>query len=259
MSHCRTCECNEPRNFADQRDFPRYCIVHAPELHDTAAPAHASHGFEPDGTLGEIAPFSWADGDPTYSIISSSADLGPDLTRKIIQDAVDAWRAATDGALDPQFTEVNPTAADIVFRFQSEKHNADFHKKPQIIGYAYFPGVREQEDRTNYITFNDSYFYVDQHDPLAGKVVPREKLHDDEYINAKSIILRNVCMHEFGHAIGLPHAKDCPQCVMAPFYNGALDLDGNDIARARAIYHENPDPYKGRSAQAPHPAIGGES
>ena len=236
------------RNGTNPAHWPRYCRVHAPALNDTAAPAHASHGFEPDNQLGEITSMKWADGRPTWSLLSHSVDLGPSQTASVVSNAIDAWRAATDGALDPiQLTE-NLASADIIIQFKTEKDEPTFHQHPQIIGDAYYPGARSSEHLPNFITFNDSYYFVTPESDLAGKVPPRSSLHNDEYQNLKTMILRNVCMHEFGHAIGLPHSKDCPSCVMAPYYNGVLDLDGNDIARVRAIYCP---PSSEKSPQAP--------
>ena len=236
------------RDRLNPEHWPRYCYRHAPELHDTIAPTDASHGFDPDGELGEIAPLKWKDGKPSYSILSSSVDLGPEKTEAIIKAAVAAWRDATDGSLDPCYETRRPHNADIQFRFETEKFNDEFHKRPQTIGYAYFPGARESEHATNYITFNDSYFYVAKDSPLVGQVPGVGELHNDEYEHFKTIILRNVCMHEFGHAIGLPHAKDDPKAVMAPYYNGQIDLQASDIERARAIYGGLPP---GRSPYAP--------
>ena len=235
--------------------WPRYCARHAPELFDTAVPTDASHGFDPDGGLGEIAPLKWKDGKPSYSILSHSVDLGAAETEAIIKNAVGAWRDATDGALDPCYETRRPHNADIQFRFETERDNEQFHKHPQIIGYAYFPGAEASQHVTNYITFNDSYFYVEKDSALVGKVPGLSRLHDDEYEHFKTIILRNVCMHEFGHAIGLPHAKDDPKAVMAPFYNGQIDLQASDIERARAIYGGLPP---GRSPYAPSTGEGKE-
>lgn len=200
------------------------------------APADASHGFDPDGQLGQIASMKWKSGSPSWSLLSASNDLGLEHSYTIVRKAIEKWSKATLGVLHPVEREVGRDQADIIFRFQTEQDNPTFHKHPQIIGYAYFPGARKTEHMPNYITFNDSYHFVAANDLEVGKVPPKDQLHPDEYLGAKAMTLLNVAMHELGHAIGLPHAKDDPKAVMAPYYNGVTELAASDVERARALY-----------------------
>jgi predicted Zn-dependent protease len=47
------------------------------------------------------------------------------------------------------------------------------------------------------------------------------------------------CLHEIGHALGLPHEDD-EESVMYPAYKGVHELSDADVKRIRKLYPNTP-------------------
>ena len=164
----------------------------------------------------------WPRKDLTYTVEPGENDYTYERLNEIILNSLKAWTSVCGVT----FAKTAKTP-DIPIRFQTEKQNKTFHEKPQVLGYAYFPGPGIGGD----VTINDSYHWGDGAELPTGF-----RYASDEYMTHKSYVLQNVLTHELGHAIGLHHAHACPACIMNWSYNGQLIPQADDVRRAQALY-----------------------
>ena len=164
----------------------------------------------------------------TWSIEMPENDYDPKTVTRIATAAFKVWSDVCGIRFAKSHRDWD--SADIPIRFQTEKDNPKFHKSPQVLGYAYFPIAKPGE--RGHITINDSY-----HWGPGGDLPTGFQFQPDEYMTKKSYVLLQVLAHEIGHAIGLPHNHTgCKDCIMAPYYNGQIHAQPDDIQRASLIY-----------------------
>uniref|UniRef100_A0A672Y7D3 Collagenase 3 n=1 Tax=Sphaeramia orbicularis TaxID=375764 RepID=A0A672Y7D3_9TELE len=112
--------------------------------------------------------------------------------------------------------------ADIVISFHSGDHydGSPFDGKQGILAHAFLPGFG---------IGGDVHFDADE----------------DWSFNSTGFNLFAVAVHEFGHALGLPHSSD-PGAIMFPAYNFApnyeLELSFRDVKDVQQMYGECPPP-----------------
>uniref|UniRef100_A0A673MRQ9 Collagenase 3 n=1 Tax=Sinocyclocheilus rhinocerous TaxID=307959 RepID=A0A673MRQ9_9TELE len=149
--------------------------------------------------LSDVEPFRrtmrWTNRTLTYRI----SRLGSKLTAAQVRTAFrQAWKLWAQ-AVPLKFRRQRRSDADIVISFNNKDHEdgSPFDGEGGILAHAFFPGPGIGGD----VHFDDEEAWTTT--------------------NAKGCNLLAVAVHEFGHALGLPHSSD-PGAIMFPAYNFGL-------------------------------------
>uniref|UniRef100_A0A673MUA0 Collagenase 3 n=1 Tax=Sinocyclocheilus rhinocerous TaxID=307959 RepID=A0A673MUA0_9TELE len=164
--------------------------------------------------LSDVEPFRrtmrWTNRTLTYR-------LGSKLTAAQVRTAFrQAWKLWAQ-AVPLKFRRQRRSDADIVISFNNKDHEdgSPFDGEGGILAHAFFPGPGIGGD----VHFDDEEAWTTT--------------------NAKGCNLLAVAVHEFGHALGLPHSSD-PGAIMFPAYNfglhNVLQLSFQDVKDIQEIY-----------------------
>ncbi|KAM3869117.1 collagenase 3 [Diretmus argenteus] len=159
--------------------------------------------------------FRWMKKTLSYRISSYSPTLRASGAQKDFRAAWKLWADVTP----LRFRRRSRREVDIVIAFHSGDHKdgAPFDGKGGILAHAFRPGFG---------IGGDVHFDVDE----------------DWSFNATGFNLFAVAVHEFGHALGLPHSPD-PGAVMYPAYNFVpkpdLQLSFQDVQDVQHMYGES--------------------
>uniref|UniRef100_A0A673MSQ2 Collagenase 3 n=1 Tax=Sinocyclocheilus rhinocerous TaxID=307959 RepID=A0A673MSQ2_9TELE len=167
--------------------------------------------------LSDVEPFRrtmrWTNRTLTYRI----SRLGSKLTAAQVRTAFrQAWKLWAQ-AVPLKFRRQRRSDADIVISFNNKDHEdgSPFDGEGGILAHAFFPGPGIGGD----VHFDDEEAWTTT--------------------NAKGCNLLAVAVHEFGHALGLPHSSD-PGAIMFPAYNfglhNVLQLSFQDVKDIQEIY-----------------------
>ncbi|XP_078142543.1 collagenase 3 [Centroberyx gerrardi] len=170
----------------------------------------------------------WKKSTLSYRISSYSPAIRASRVQKAFRAA---WKLWADVAAI-RFRKRSRREADIVISFHSGDHEdgSPFDGKGGILAHAFLPGIG---------VGGDVHFDVDE----------------DWSFNATGFNLFAVAVHEFGHALGLPHSPD-PGAVMYPSYNFVaepdLQLSFRDVKDVQHMYGINPN-FSSLSLKRPPP------
>ena len=147
----------------------------------------------------------------TYAIGRQSVDIPMHYAEvKAINLAVLKWQVEANIT----FKKVSITQyPDVLFEFIDPKTDPIMVTDATIMGYSGFPGTNLQ----GHVKLNDSLNWGWQSVNFSWNV-------------------NNTLTHEFGHAIGMEHTPECPQCIMYPVYNGVVELGTDDIIQVTTAY-----------------------
>ncbi|KAI2646257.1 hypothetical protein H4Q32_027939 [Labeo rohita] len=137
----------------------------------------------------------WTNRTLTYRISRFSSKLTAAQVRTAFRQAWKLWAQA----VPLKFRRQRKSDADIVISFNSKDHEdgSPFDGEGGILAHAFFPGPGIGGD----VHFDDEEAW--------------------STTNAKGCNVLAVAVHEFGHALGLPHSSD-PGAIMFPAYNFGL-------------------------------------
>ncbi|KAF7663049.1 hypothetical protein LDENG_00219970 [Lucifuga dentata] len=171
--------------------------------------------------LSDVEPFGetirWKKKTLSYRISSYSRTIPASQVQKVFRSAWKLWANVVPIHLRKRSRRV----ADIVISFHSSDHEdgSPFDGKGGILAHAFQPGFG---------IGGDVHFDADE----------------DWSFNATGFNLFAVAVHEFGHALGLPHSSD-PGAIMYPVYNfepnSDLQLSFRDVKDVQHMYGINPN------------------
>ncbi|KAK2870924.1 hypothetical protein Q8A67_023451 [Cirrhinus molitorella] len=155
----------------------------------------------------------WTNRTLTYRISRFGSKLTVAQVRTAFRQAWKLWAQAVPLKLRRQ----RKSDADIVISFNNKDHEdgSPFDGEGGILAHAFFPGPGIGGD----VHFDDEEAWTST--------------------NAKGCNLLAVAVHEFGHALGLPHSSD-PGAIMFPAYNfglhTVLQLSFHDVKDIQEMY-----------------------
>ncbi|XP_076606565.1 collagenase 3 [Chaetodon auriga] len=153
----------------------------------------------------------------SYRIARYNLPIPASKVHKVLRAAWKLWSNVTP----LKFRKRRRKEADIVISFYNSDHKdgSPFDGKGGILAHAFLPG---------YGIGGDVHFDADE----------------DWSFNSTGFNLFAVTVHEFGHALGLPHSSD-PGAVMYPAYNFApnyeLQLSFRDVKDIQHLYGVSPN------------------
>ncbi|KAM3601582.1 uncharacterized protein V6R79_015235 [Siganus canaliculatus] len=170
--------------------------------------------------LSDVEPYGdtirWRRSTLSYRIAGYNLTIEASKVQRVFREA---WKLWSDVAR-LKFRKRKRRDADIVISFSSGDHKdgSPFDGKGGILAHAFLPG---------YGIGGDVHFDADE----------------DWSFNSTGFNLLAVTVHEFGHALGLPHSSD-PGAIMFPAYNFApnfeLQLSFHDVQNVQELYGISP-------------------
>ncbi|KAE8288062.1 Matrix metalloproteinase-18 [Larimichthys crocea] len=160
----------------------------------------------------------WKKNTLSYRISGYNTSIPASKVRKIFRAAWKIWSNVTP----LKFRKRNRKEADIVISFKNGDHKdgAPFDGKGGVLAHAFLPG---------HGIGGDVHFDAEE---------------DWTFNSTGSFNLFTVTVHEFGHALGLPHSSD-PGAIMYPTYNFApsfdLQLSFRDVKDVQHLYGISPN------------------
>ncbi|XP_059208089.1 uncharacterized protein LOC131986967 [Centropristis striata] len=171
--------------------------------------------------LSDVEPFGetirWKKNTLSYRIAGNNLPIPTSKAHKVFRAA---WRLWSNVA-PMTFRKRRRKEADIVISFHDGDHEdgSPFDGTGGILAHAFLPGFG---------IGGDVHFDADE----------------DWSINSTGFNLFAVAVHEFGHALGLPHSSD-PGAIMYPSYNFApsyeLQLSFRDVKDVQHLYGISPN------------------
>ncbi|XP_056253678.1 neutrophil collagenase [Seriola aureovittata] len=158
----------------------------------------------------------WKRSTLSYRIAGSNLPKSASNVHKVIRAAWKLWSSVAA----VKFRKRSRKEADIVISFYNGDHKdgAPFDGTGGILAHAFMPGAG---------IGGDVHFDADE----------------DWSFNTTGFNLFAVAVHEFGHALGLPHSSD-PGAIMYPVYNFAptydLQLSFRDVKDVQHLYGISP-------------------
>jgi len=179
--------------------------------------------------------WKWTAGETvTWKIEKTTPDFDKQYdVHRIFALAFMAWRMQIK---DIKFRSIRrgSATADIPITFLPNHEDELFTKRPGVLAYAYFP---TRSAIGGDITFNDEYIWTSHGKPINAHVADPVHYPDpNTTVKFRTYNLQHTATHELGHALGLRHAQNCPQCVMHPYYNGQVEPQPLDVERIQGFY-----------------------
>lgn len=144
--------------------------------------------------------------------------------RALVGRAIATWQTQTRGLVSFQFV-ATPAQADIVIEWTDDIDAVAMKQDPKDkeehnIGFCQMDGL---DARGNFTKAKVSLLTVSPHDKVPYK----------------DLIIESIALHEFGHALGLPHSSN-PADVMFPWQQNAgndrTKLSAADVGRVVQLY-----------------------
>ncbi|XP_044078699.1 neutrophil collagenase [Siniperca chuatsi] len=158
----------------------------------------------------------WKKSTLSYRITGYNLPIPASKVQKVFRAAWKLW----SNVAPLKFRKRSRKEADIVISFRNGDHKdgSPFDGKGGILAHAFLPGSG---------IGGDIHFDADE----------------DWSLNSTGINLFAVAVHEFGHALGLPHSSD-PGSIMYPAYNFApsydMQLSFRDVQDVQHLYGISP-------------------
>ncbi len=177
--------------------------------------------------------YKWEGPIVTWKLDRKNDDLQPYNVQRILTLAFMAWGLHTKGI---RFRLMRRSTADvdIPISFLKKEEDQLFKDRPGVLAYAYFPTKSSQIGGD--MVFNDDYIWSRDGKGINAHLVDPDNYPADTKVLIKTYNLQHTGCHEIGHAIGLKHAGNCPECVMHPYYNEEVWPQPYDLERVQGIY-----------------------
>lgn len=189
--------------------------------------------------------YKWEGPVVTWKLDAPNDDMHPYSVQRMLTKAFMGWGIHTK---DIRFKLLRRSTADadIPIKFVPAKDDELFKNRPGVLAFAYFP------TKTSHIggdiTFNDDYIWSTDGLGVNAHLVKPDQYPEDTKVKIRTYNGQHTGFHEIGHAIGLKHAVNCPDCAMHPYYNGKVFPAPNDKERVQGIYgarvFKNPRRYE---------------
>ncbi len=177
--------------------------------------------------------YKWEGPTVTWKLDQPNNDLQPYDVQRILTLSFMAWQLQIKD-IKFRFLRRSTADADIPIAFLGKNDDKLFKDSPSTLAYAYFP---TKSLIGGDMVFNDEYIWsADGRGINAHLADPINYPDPNTNVKIRTYNLQHTGVHEIGHAIGLKHAVNCPQCVMHPYYNNEVQPQPNDIERIRGIY-----------------------
>ncbi len=183
----------------------------------------------------------WKNGIVTYKLINDTGDIeGNKLESKAVNLSLLEWGRFIK---DIRFKRVyGNDPADMVAQFNGK--DPYFNSSDGILAYTWYPSLNN--NLAGDMVINDTKTLRWSLDGKSKSAFEAYQLGWIDYVTYqkfpnntyKTINLRQVLTHEFGHALGLAHNTACKQCMMYPYYHNDIFLAENDIDRIQEVYHK---------------------
>lgn len=190
--------------------------------------------------------YKWDGPVVTWKLDVPNDDMQPYNVARIIQLAFMAWGLHTKAI---RFRRMRRPSADvdIPIQFLPKEQDQLFKDQPNVLAYAYFPNKFSKLGGD--MVFNDDYIWSRDGKGINAHLVDPQNYPDpNTKVLLKTYNLQHTACHEIGHAIGLKHAVNCPECMMHPYYNEQVWPQANDLERIQGIYEKrefrNPRRYE---------------
>ncbi len=177
----------------------------------------------------------WAEGETvTWKLEKPSNDFNDQYNvHRIFALCFMAWKMHIK---DIKFRSIRRSTADadIPINFVPKNDDALFKERNGVLAYAWFPGKSLQGGD---MVYNDDYIWTaDGKSVNAHEADPTNYPDPNTRVRIRTYNLQHTGTHELGHALGLRHAENCPQCVMHPYYNEQVQPQENDVERIQGFY-----------------------
>ncbi len=223
-------------------------LQHAP----TAGPAHAMDARDQGtGCLTEGPPLAWPGGCATFNVNMGVDQSAPyELVEKIATRAFERWQNADCGSgrrPSIEVTNLGPVeCGEIQYNTRGGNANIVVFRHDDWMQQGVFPAAAATR-----VLFDDDGRILDA-DVEVNATSQVAVLGPSGPISVRDFDLETILVHEFGHFLGLDHARDRAAVMFAelPPGVGHTDLEPDDVMAVCAAYPPDGD----RQACEPLPA-----
>lgn len=174
----------------------------------------------------------WTKSPVTYAVVRGTNDVPRShLYFKAVNLAFTIWELECKLKLKVVKSTENP---DITVKWVPGIEDEYFGSDSSILAWAGYPFTQFQGQ----LVLNDDKIWSTDGKSIDAATYTRitGKPVANPANRFKTYNMNQTLRHEIGHLLGLSHSISCPLCIMNPTYNETLDLQPNDILRARAKY-----------------------